>query len=154
MAYPGRPAAKPVAELIGKTLDPLVRKRGLARAEMISWWPEIVGAAYAGRTAPERIRWPRDGKAATLVVRCDPSVALQFAHETARVRERLNSFFGYPAVGAVKIVQQPVGAKAEPQAPAPKEKAVPPALTAKLDRVEGSLGESLRALAKSVLARS
>ena len=57
-----KPAAKPVAELIGKTLDPIVRKRGLARAELLSWWPDIVGAAYAGRTAPERIRWPRDGK--------------------------------------------------------------------------------------------
>ena len=109
MAHPSRPAAKSVAELIGKALDPLVRKRGLARAELIAWWPDIVGAAYAGRTAPERIRWPRDGKAATLVVRCDPALALQFAHETDRVRERLNAYFGYPAVGVVKIVQQPVG---------------------------------------------
>ena len=104
--HPSRPAAKPVAELIGKSLDPIARKRGLARAELLAWWPDIVGAAYAGRTAPERIRWPRDGKAATLVVRCDPSLALQFAHETDRVRERLNAYFGYPAVGAVRIVQQ------------------------------------------------
>jgi hypothetical protein len=154
MAYPTRPAAKPLAELIGTALDPLVRKRGLARAEMISWWPDIVGAAYAGRTAPERIRWPRDGKAATLVVRCDPSVALQFAHETARVRERLNSYFGYPAVGAVKIVQQPVGAAADPVTPAKPARAVPPKLEEKLDRVGGPLGESLRSLAKAVIAGS
>jgi hypothetical protein len=154
VVYPGRPAAKPVSELIGKTLDPLVRKRGLARVEMISWWPDIVGAAYAGRTSPERIRWPRDGKAATLIVRCDPSVALQFAHETARVRERLNSYFGYPAVGAVKIVQRPVGKKAEPQALPQAERAVPSALKEKLDGVDGPLGDSLRALAKAVLAGS
>ena len=73
-------------------------------------WPDIVGAAYAGGTAPERIRWPRDGKAATLFVRCDPALALQFAHETDRVRERLNGYFGYPAVGAIRIVPQRVGA--------------------------------------------
>ena len=109
MSPPGKPRAKSLAELIGPALDPLVRKRGLARAELISWWPEIVGAAYAGRTAPERIRWPRDGKAATLIVRCDPSLALQFSYETDRVRERLNGYFGYPAVGSVRIVQGRVG---------------------------------------------
>ena len=79
MPYPSRPAAKSVAELIGGALDPIARKRGLARAELLAWWPDIVGAAYAGRTAPERIRWPRDGTAATLIVRCDPSLSLQFA---------------------------------------------------------------------------
>jgi hypothetical protein len=152
--YPSRPAAKPVAELIGATLDPIARKRGLARAELLSWWPEIVGAAYSGRTAPERIRWPRDGGAATLIVRCDPALSLQFAHETDRVRERLNAYFGYPAVGAVRIVQQAIG----------KDQVVPPKIGAakpisattesRLEAVEGPLKDSLRALAKNVLARS
>ena len=154
MQYPSRPAAKPVAELIGATLDPIARKRGLARAELLSWWPDIVGAAYAGRTAPERIRWPRDGGAATLVVRCDPAHSLQFAHETDRVRERLNAYFGYPAVGAVRIVQQAIGpARAttpEPKAPRP----ISPATESRLETLEGPLKDSLRALAKSVLARS
>jgi hypothetical protein len=155
MASPSRPNAKSVAELIGKSLDPLVRKRGLARAELIAWWPDIVGVAYAGRTAPERIRWSRDG-AATLVVRCDPSLALQFAHETARVRERLNSYFGYPAVGAVKIVQQRIGsaAPAEPDRRGKEEGPAPAALAAKLDGIEGPLKESLRALGRQVLART
>jgi hypothetical protein len=81
-------------------------------------------------------------------------VALQFAHETARVRERLNSYFGYPAVGAVKIVQQPVGVASEPAAPAKPARAVPPKLEEKLDRVGGPLGEALRSLAKAVIAGS
>ena len=123
MSHPSRPAAKSVAELIGGTLDPIVRKRGLARAELISWWPDIVGAAYAGRTAPERIRWPRDGTAATLFVRCDPSLSLQFSYETDRVRERLNAYFGYPAVGAVRIVQQAHRARSDDAAPKPRRRA-------------------------------
>jgi hypothetical protein len=152
--YPSRPAAKPVAELIGATLDPIARKRGLARAELLSWWPEIVGAAYAGRTAPERIRWPRDGGAATLVVRCDPALSLQFAHETDRVRERLNAYFGYPAVGAVRIVQQAIGTdRATPSKPAPA-RPISAATESRLEAVEGPLKDSLRALAKNVLARS
>jgi hypothetical protein len=153
VAHPTRPAARPVAELIGKSLDPIVKKRGLARAELLAWWPDIVGAAYAGRTAPERIRWPRDGTAATLFVCCDPSLALQFQHEADRVRERLNSYFGYPAVGAIRIVQRAVGSNAEPTKAQP-EPAIDPAMESRLDRFDRPLRDSLRALAKGVLARS
>jgi hypothetical protein len=152
LSHPARPAAKPVAELIGKTLDPLVRKRGLARAELIAWWPDIVGAAYAGRTVPERIRWARDGTAATLIVRCDPALALQLSYETERVRERLNSYFGYSAVGAVRIVQQRIGADEPPTPQAARQAAIPPELEARLAGVDGPLRDSLRALGRNVLA--
>jgi hypothetical protein len=151
--YPSRPAAKPVAELIGGTLDPIARKRGLARAELLSWWPEIVGAAYAGRTAPERIRWPRDGTAATLTVRCDPALSLQFAHETDRVRARLNGYFGYPAVGAVRIVQHAMRAERD-VTPKAAARPIPAAVESRLQRIEGPLQDSLRALARNVVAGS
>lgn len=153
MAHASRPAAKQVAELVGATLDPLLRKRGLARAELISFWPDIVGEAYAAATAPERIRWPRDGGAAVLFVRCDPALALQFSYEADQVRERLNRYFGYPAVAAIRIVQRAVGRQS---APAPEKRAteLPPELDRRIDAVEGPLGESLRALGRSILARS
>jgi len=154
VSHPARPAAKSVAELLSGTLDPLLRKRGLARAELLSWWPEIVGEAYGGRTAPERIRWPRDGTAATLFVRCDPAVALQFAHESDRVRERLNGYFGYAAIGAVRIVQQRVGASPAPQPEPLREAALPDSTEDRLAGFEGPLQDSLRALGRRVLARS
>jgi hypothetical protein len=153
VAHPTRPAAKSVAELIGKSLDPIVKKRGLARAELLTWWPDIVGAEYAGRTIPERIRWPRDGTAATLFVCCDPSLSLQFQHEADYVRKRLNSYFGYPAVGAIRIVQRTIGV-AEEKPKAPPEPQIDPALESRLQRFDGPLRESFRALAKGVLARS
>jgi hypothetical protein len=153
MSPPARPNAKSLAELIAGALDPLVRKRGLARAELIAWWPDIVGPAYAGRTVPERIRWPRDGNAATLFVRCDPSLALQLAHETDRMRERLNGYFGYAAVGAVRIVQGAVGPKAEAPAPDGEPRDLPPATQRRLDAVEGPLADSLRELGRQILAR-
>jgi hypothetical protein len=153
--HPSRPRARPLAELIGGSIDPLVRKRGLARAELLAWWPDIVGAAYARGTAPERIRWARDGSAATLVVRCDPALALQFQHETDRVRERLNRYFGYPAVGAVRIVQQRVGrqGEAEPAMPRPPAE-LPAPLRERLEEIDGPLKDSLAALARKVLASS
>lgn len=153
MRPPARPNAKPVAELIAGALDPLVRKRGLARAELIAWWPDIVGAAYAGRTVPERIRWPRDGTAATLFVRCDPSLALQLAHETDRVRERLNSYFGYAAVGSVRIVQRRVGPEQRPAPERPEDPTLSAAREQRLAAFDAPLRDSLRALGSKILAR-
>ena len=157
MSHPARPAAKSVAELIGGAIDPLVRKRGLARAELMAWWPDIVGAAYAGSVFPERIRWTRDGSASTLVVRCDPAVALQFSYEAERVRERLNCYFGYAAVGAVRIVQHRIGAGRGPKT---RENARAAArelsgdVEKRLAGLDDPLRDSLRLLGKGILARS
>ncbi len=158
-----RPQARPIGELVGPTLDPVVRKRGLAKADILAWWPDIVGQAYAGKTRPERIRWPRasdpDGGAATLIVRCDPSVALQLAHETGQIRERLNRFLGFQAVGAVRIVQHPIAsAIEEPPEVAPKGSTADPddlaMLEARLKPLDEPLAQSLKALGRNVLARS
>ena len=153
LSHPTRPNAKPVAELISGALDPIARKRGLARAELIAWWPEIVGAAYAAGTAPERIRWPRDGGAAVLTVRCDPALALQLSYETERVRERLNGYFGYPAVGAIRIVQAKM--VRQQQSPAVgAEATLSEAAERRLSSLDGPLGDSLRRLGRLILAAS
>ncbi len=164
---PTRPAAKPqarpIGELVGPTLDPIIRKRGLAKADILAWWPDIVGKAYAGKTRPERIRWPRasdpNGGAATLIIRCDPSVALQLAHETDQIRERLNRFLGFSAIGAVRIVQHPIAPELEkpPETP-PQSRAVDAdrlaMLEARLRPLDEPLAQSLKALGRNVLARS
>lgn len=154
LSHPARPAAKSVAQLLTATLDPVLRKRGLARAELLAWWPDIVGETYAAHTAPERIRWPRDGKAATLFVRCDPAFALQFAHEADRVCERLNGYFGYAAVGALRIVQQAVGRAPARERAGPASEAEAPELEGRLAGLEGPLQDAMRTLGRRVLARS
>lgn len=154
MSQSVRSSARPVAELVMPTLDPVIRKRGLARAEIIAWWPDIVGEAYARLTVPERIRWPRDGRAATLVIRCDPAAALQLSYELEGVRQRLNTYLGYAAVGAVKIVQRPLGA---PAAAPPLRGEPDPQAMARLEHrlasAEAGLREALMALGRRVLAR-
>jgi hypothetical protein len=156
MSHPSRPAARSVAEVMMATLDPLMRKRGLAKAQLLAWWPDIVGEAYAGSTQPERIKWTRDGSAATLFVLCDPAVSLQLSYEIDRIRERLNGFLGYSAVGAVKIVQRRIG-KAAPPLPAPQAAPDPERLRRLDARTEG-LDPPLRAalvdLGRAIFARS
>ena len=73
-------------------------------------WPEIAGAELAAFTAPHRIDWPRNqgGGAATLVVACEGHRAVFLAHVTGELIQRVNGFFGFPAIGRVRIVQRPM----------------------------------------------
>ena len=111
-----RRGPEPVGDLIGDVLAPAAKKRGFASTDLFAHWPDIVGAAYADATRPERLSWPRrldDGgeaafEPATLIVRCEGARALLFQHDAPRILERINAHFGFPAVARLKIVQKPI----------------------------------------------
>lgn len=147
--------AEPIAALIGKTIDPVIRARGLARADLIAWWPEIVGAAYADVTVPDRIRWPKDGSPAVLFVRCDPASALPLEYERENVRQRLNGFLGFPAIGEVRILQFPLR-RDQPKTddiPDPDPKRAE-ALARRIGDADDPLNAALLRLGLQILARS
>lgn len=109
---PHRKGVRPLADLIGATLDPICAKRGFGSASLLSWWPDIVGTDYEKSTFPESINWPKrhdqrgaDSSLAVLTVRVLPSQALFFQHEVPQVLERINQFLGYQAIGRVRILQ-------------------------------------------------
>ena len=84
---------------------------GFAESDVVANWEAIVGEAFAAVSAPERIKWPRGaGEAAqkqggTLVIRAAPGRALELQYEASRIIARINSFFGYGAVSALKVMQ-------------------------------------------------
>jgi hypothetical protein len=113
-----------LAELVGRTLDPLGARRGFATADLMAGWADIVGARYADCSLPEKIVWPRgaanEGGGGTLVVRIEGGRALLFQHEVGQIVERLNAVAGYGSIARIKIVQGPVGSR---RRPAPAEPA-------------------------------
>lgn len=121
---PRRGGAQKLGDLIGKVLDPLTARRGHATATLMSSWADVVGPAYAGWTRPEHIRWPRGAKndtaPAQLVVRVEGPRAIYFQHEAGQIIERVNAFFGYAAIGDVRIMQAPVAVKSGPTEPSSK----------------------------------
>lgn len=147
--------AQPIAALIGKMIDPVIRARGLARADLLAWWPEIVGAAYADVTVPDRIRWPKDGSAAALFIRCDPAFSLTLDYERENIRQRLNGFLGFPAVGEIRILQYPLRrqlpAGERPPEPDPQRAED---LARKIGDTDDPLNASLLRLGLHILARS
>lgn len=132
---------------------------GFAYADLITQWPAIVGEAIAQWSEPERIRWPRAAEAerkqgGTLVVRVVPGRGLDIQHETPRIIERINAFYGYGAIASVKITQGPLTPrKAARKSLAPLRPAEAAALESQLETVaDPALKEALRRLGKGVFS--
>jgi len=84
---------------------PIFKTRGFAEAGILTDWPAIVGEMLGRRTAPERIAFPRnDRRGGTLHVTCESAFAPELQHLAPQVIERINGYFGYPAVAQIKIL--------------------------------------------------
>lgn len=118
------------------------RRFGFVQSSVVSRWREIVGERYAGVSSPESIRFPVGRKSEgvlTLVV--EGAHAPMMQHVAPVIVERVNRFFGYPAVERVVFRQGVVKlAKAKPRVAPPSLRPIP---------VE--LGDSLREIADSEL---
>ncbi|MDB5682305.1 MAG: hypothetical protein JWM38_1626 [Sphingomonas bacterium] len=127
--------ARSVAEMVPAIGGAAFRRFGFVQSSVVSRWAEIVGPRYADVSAPESIRFPHGQRAdGVLTLTVDGAHAPMMQHVAPAIVERVNRFFGYPAVARVAIRQ---GAPLRPvRRPAPPPRPVP---------VE--LGESLRTIA-------
>jgi hypothetical protein len=114
------------------------RRFGFVQSSIVSRWREIVGERYARVSSPESIRFPHGKRSCGvlhLVVEGAHSTMMQ--HVAPTIVERVNRFFGYPAVERVQFRQGMVQLrKAKPRAAPPSLRPLP-----------AELGESLRAVA-------
>jgi len=116
-----RKGAIPIGQLVGEVIAPVTARRGFATADLVAAWPEIAGPLHAPCTMPEKIAWPRhdsedDPPAGVLFLKVDGPRAVLVQHDLPQIIERLNAFFGYRAIGQVRIVQGPVAAPSTPGA--------------------------------------
>ncbi len=91
-------------------LGPAVVRQGFGSAEILTAWPDIIGADLAMRTRPERIKWPRQAKEggtapATLIIRAEGGDALEIQHMQHEILARLNGYLGWGAVGRLVVRQ-------------------------------------------------
>jgi hypothetical protein len=113
------------------------RRFGFVQSSVVSRWPEIVGDRYAEVSTPESIRFPA-GKRSNGVLRLNVAGAhaTMMQHIEPAIIERVNRFFGYPAVNRIAIQQ---GRSPEPAERSP----APPSLRP----VPAAIGDSLREIA-------
>jgi hypothetical protein len=128
--------ARSISELMPEVGRTAFRRFGFIQSSVVSRWPEIVGPRHARVCSPESIRFPmgeKTGGILQLVVVAAHAPMIQ--HVIPEIVERVNRFFGYNAVGRVKIRQGEV----KPP-PATQPRVAPPSLKP----VPFELGESLR----------
>jgi hypothetical protein len=111
MNKPRRPRS--LADIMRKPLNDAFAKQGFASTELITRWPEIVGAEIAAHSEPEKIRWPRQvandpSEPATLVLRVEGPTAIEIQHLSRVILERVNRFFGWQAVAQLALRQAPL----------------------------------------------
>jgi hypothetical protein len=97
-----------IPDLLGRILDPAARRRGLAEARLLTEWPSIVGPELAARSQPVRLSHGRDRQGGVLSLHVAGSAALELQHSEPQVLERINGFFGYPAVARLHLIQAPL----------------------------------------------
>jgi len=143
---------RPLAEVLRKTLTDAFAKQGFASVELVTRWPEIVGAEIAAHSQPEKIQWPRTPQArnapepGTLLLRVEGPAALEIQHLSGVILERVNQFFGWQAVGNVRLRQAPLSRRAEPR---PLPASDPAAMT----RIAATLPEIKDEKLRQALAR-
>jgi hypothetical protein len=121
MNKPGKSFPRPLADILHRTLNAAFAKQGFVSTELVTRWAEIVGADIAEHCEPDKMQWPRptDGETpqpGVLILRVDGPTAVEIQHLSGLVLERVNRFFGWQAVGSLRLRQAPLRRRArEPQ---------------------------------------
>ena len=107
---------KAMAQLMPKLTDKILGKRGLAQANLLLDWPNILGSEMAASCQPEKITFPNGNRhAGILHLRTSAIAALELQHDAPRLIKRVNSYFGYAAISEVRLHQtatpKPIQAK-------------------------------------------
>jgi len=130
--------ARAVSDLLPAAGGAAFRRFGFVQSSIVSRWKEIVGVRYAAVSSPESIRFPPGKKSqGVLNLVVEGAHAPMMQHVAPAIAERVNAFFGYPAIERIAIRQGIV------KAAQAKIRAAPPSLRP----ISAELGESLREVA-------
>lgn len=120
--------------------------RGFSGADILESWVDIVGPDLSKGVRPEKLVFEKNNRShGTLVVKtAGGAFAMLFEHQKRRVIERINAFFGYPAVSNIKMIQGALKLPT-PVAVQPKRPIAPEKLNELSDKVCVIEDEELRA---------
>jgi len=102
---------KPLSDLVPGLTRDIFGRKNLLFGKLMAQWPHIAGPDMAERAMPMDLKFQRKAEKdktppqAVLVLAVQPAYALEFSYQKGLLIERLNMFFGYPAVKDVKVIQ-------------------------------------------------
>ncbi len=100
-----------IASFVDNVARQAVGKDWAIYAALLEHWQEIVGTEYARLTTPVKITFPHQPteprrRNGTLTVKLPKGLAMEFSFKTGQIKQRVNNYFGYDAIG--KIIFDPV----------------------------------------------
>ncbi|MGH1369796.1 MAG: DUF721 domain-containing protein [Maritimibacter sp.] len=137
--------------------------RGFAVTRLITHWEDIVGEATARICRPTEVSYKRSGFGATLTLLTTGAQAPMLEMQKEKLREKVNTVYGYSAISHIRITQTaPTGFaegqaefRAKPKAAAPQ---IDPEIIARARSTTKTVGDEdlrfqLERLAENVYAR-
>lgn len=143
--------ARALAAVLARITRPLFARRGFADGAILNHWEAIVGKPLAAATSPEKIVYARgERRDGVLHLRiANGALATEMQHLEPQLLERVNTYFGYRAVGRLRLVHGPLPVKRTPDNPSPR--ALDDKEEADLDRrLAGVTDPDLRAALESL----
>ena len=130
-------------EDVRKLIAPLLGRKGMIQADVIRYWRDILGADLASGVTPFSVSFSKNTEGAVLTVKAySGAFAVEFTARKEQIIERLNSYFGYPAIADIRIKQ---GGTFTPQAPVREPLSVPAEKKAEIEEAAVRIeNESLR----------
>jgi len=152
---PAKSYPRPLSDLLHKTLHEAFAKQGFASAELVTRWTDIAGTEIAAHSQPEKIQWPRphDGKTpepGTLVLRVEGPMAIEIQHLSSVILERVNRFFGWQAVGSLRLRQAPLRRETRKRLPAPDPEATARVAAGLIEIEDDNLRDALARLGAAI----
>ncbi len=104
-----RGGPRALAAMLPQIARPAFGKRGFVEASVLTDWPVIVGPVLAAETHPMRLSFARGARVdGTLQIRVTGAFATELQHLAPLVIERINRYFGFGAIGRLKLSHGPV----------------------------------------------
>ncbi|MBI1216879.1 MAG: DUF721 domain-containing protein [Alphaproteobacteria bacterium] len=104
--YKNRP--RPLSDLVPGLTKDIFGRKNLLFGKMMAEWTQIAGPDIAARAVPLKLQFSRKKETsnqAVLHLAVQSAFALEFSYQKTLLIERLNVFFGYPAIKDIKIIQ-------------------------------------------------
>lgn len=170
MTTPNRP--RPVSDLVPALTKDVFGKKNMLFGKLLAEWEHIAGPEIAAQTTPMELKYSRTGGSkktegaakadksppkATLVLAVQPAYALELSYQKDLLAERLNVFFGYPAIKDIKIIQHS-GVMDNKKVKAPLHRPLTMQEQQKIDSLVGDIQENdlqiaLKNLGKAIVSR-
>lgn len=149
-----------LSDLVPGLTKDILGKKSLLFGKMLADWPNIAGTDIAAKAVPLDLKYAKrtDQKSqATLHLAVQSAYALEISYQKALLIERLNMFFGYPAIKDIKMIQQSDIMRSDDASSAPQrpltlsEEKVLDGMVSEIQ--ENDLQTALKNLGKAILSR-